>query len=325
MSTVQTLEVSGYQVVQFLGSGACSTIWRIRDCRTEKHYALKRVVKRHSGDFRFLEQALNEYDVGYRLDHPNLRHMVELRRIKSWLQLKEIHIIMELCEGQTVQENRPKSVLEALRIFMQVGAGLAYINAQGFVHADMKPNNILVGPDGNIKIIDFGQSCPLGTVKQRIQGTPDFIAPEQVQRHPLDARTDVFNFGASLFWTLAGRPIPTTLPSHKSSSLLADLAPTPLDQINPEVPAPLSKLVCDCIELHPSRRPNSMTDVIARMGLIEHKMLRDVQKAQENGKPAAPAAATAAATGPQSPHVDIDIPDILSSEDTAIGPSIQFE
>lgn len=317
MSTVQTLEVPGYQVMQFLGSGACSTIWRIRDCRTDKHYALKRVVKRHSGDYRFLEQAINEYDVGSKLDHPNLRHMVELRRIKHWLAVRELHLIMELCEGRTVQDSRPKDVLDVLRIFIQVGAGLAYINSQGFVHADMKPNNVLVGPDGSIKIIDFGQSCPIGTVKKRIQGTPDFIAPEQVDRLPLDARTDVFNFGASLYWTLAGRAIPTTLPSPKSSLLLKDMAVQPLDQVNPDVPPPLSKLVIDCIERNLKRRPASMNEVVSRLGLIEHKIMRDAQKATE--------ATDAAGTGPSNGNDDSDGPKFPPLDDLDLGPSIQVD
>ena len=284
MDSVQTLEVPGYQVLQFLGSGGCSTIWRIRDSQTTVVYALKRVVKRHAGDGRFLEQALNEYEVASQLDHPSLRKTISIRRIKQWLSLRELHLIMEICEGQTVQDKRPTSIIEILNIFSQVAAGLVYMNAQGFVHADMKPNNIVVASDGTVKIIDLGQSCRLGTVKARIQGTPDFIAPEQVHRRPLDARTDVFNFGASLYWTLAGKAIPTVLPKHNGSTLLSDLAATPLERINPAVPAALSKLVSDCIEMAPSRRPASMGEVSGRVGLILTKLTRDETRANGNGK-----------------------------------------
>ena len=279
MGISQTLEVPGYQVVEFLGSGACSTIWRIKDCQTGQFYALKRVVKRNTSDVRFLEQAMNEYNVASELEHPVLRRMFRARKIKRWMRVKEIHLIMEFCEGQTVQDNRPTQVVEVLRIFEQVAAGLAYMNSQGFVHADMKPNNILVAPSGRIKIIDFGQSCRVGTIKTRIQGTPDFIAPEQVRRRPLNARTDVFNFGASLYWTLAGKPIPTILPKTSGSTLLADLAASPLEQSNANVPASLNKLVIDCIDLHQSRRPSSMSEVAGRLGMIAHKMNRDAVRA----------------------------------------------
>jgi len=276
MASPQTLEVPGYQVIEFLGSGARSTIWRIRDRQTHRQFALKRVVKRNSGDSRFLEQAINEYEVGRNVDHDVIRRMYRIRRVKHWLSLREVHLVMELCEGKTIQEQRPTSIQETLRIFSHVAQGLAAMNARRYVHADIKPNNIIVAPDGTVKVIDLGQSCPLGTVKERIQGTPDFIAPEQVHRRPLDARTDVFNFGAALYWTLSGRPIPTILPKSETSiTLMKDLAVPDVEQFNPEVPPPLAKLVKECVEMSPARRPPSMAEVYARIDLILHQTSRN--------------------------------------------------
>jgi serine/threonine-protein kinase len=262
------LEIPGFQVVQFLGSGARSTIWQIRDRQTNQSFALKRVVKRHISDLRFLEQAINEYKVASGLDHPVIRKIYRLRRIKRWLSLREVHLVMEMCEGVTVQSSRPKSVPEVMRVFAEVAKALAYMNARGFVHADTKPNNILVGPDGTVKIIDLGQSCPIGTVKVRIQGTPDFIAPEQVHRRPLDARTDVFNLGASLYWTLTDKAIPTVLPKQGGINIMTDQAIVPPEEHNPQVPASLSKLVTDCIRTNPAHRPANLDDVANRLSLI---------------------------------------------------------
>lgn len=272
MSTSQTLEVPGFQVVQYLGSGARSTIWQIRESQTNKLFALKRVVKRSVNDVRFLEQAINEFEVASRFEHPVIRRVFSMRRIKHWLSLREIHLIMEMCEGQTIQDNPPTTFLDAIDIFVQVAEGLAYMNAHGFVHSDMKPNNIIVGADAKVKIIDLGQSCPIGTVKTRIQGTPDFIAPEQVHRRPLDARTDVYNFGAALYWTLVRKPIPTVLPKKGQHMTITDLNVTPPDEANPSVPSPLSKMVMDCIELRPSKRPDSMQDIASRLSLIGHTL-----------------------------------------------------
>ncbi len=280
MSGTQTLEVPGCQVVQFLGSGARSTIWHIRDIDTNESFALKRVVRRQSDDDKFLAQATNEYEVGSQLDHPGVRHIYRIKRVKRWLTLREIHLIMELCEGKSVQEVRPEDIQEVLRIFVEVAAAVGYMNAMGFVHADMKPNNIVLAPDGKVKIIDLGQSCPLGTIKERIQGTPDFIAPEQVQRRPLDARTDVFNFGASLYWTLTGKPIPTILPKKGSVTMLKDLHVKPPEQLNAEVPPSLSKLVMDCVEMHPPNRPTSMGELGKRLDLIAHAIKRNKQAEQ---------------------------------------------
>lgn len=272
MSKTRTLEIPGHQVLRFLGNGAGSTLWVIREQSDGETLALKRVVRREAEDQRFIDQALNEYEVGRQLDHPAVRRIFRLRKRKRWLSLNEVQLIMEYCHGSTLQESRPEEIAEVLRIFLHVADAVAYVNSRGFVHADMKPNNIIVAPDGTVKIIDFGQSCPLGTAKRRVQGTPDFIAPEQVKRLPLDSRTDVFNFGASLYWTLTGKPVPTVLPRKGSGGTIQASAGrlTPPEDHNPEVPHALSRLVLDCIQPNPARRPESMADVLSRLKLIAH-------------------------------------------------------
>ena len=277
MSSTPTLELPGYQVIQFLGSGARSTIWEVRNIATDEVVAIKRVVKRTSEDTRFLDQAINEYEVGSQFNHPAIRKILELQRVRRWMSIKEVRVVMEYAQGQSIQQSRPTSVPEAVRIFLEVGEALGHMNAKGFVHADTKPNNIIVSKDQTVKVIDFGQSCPIGTVKARIQGTPDFIAPEQVHRRPLDGRTDVFNFGATLYWTLAGRPIPTVLPKEGSLTLKNGQRIPPVEQFNPDVPKLLSKLIADCVELNPVQRPTSMNEVVSRLTLISRQMGRDTE------------------------------------------------
>lgn len=277
MTATQTLEVPGYQVVQFLGSGARSTIWEVRDSRTGESFALKRVVKRQGSDDKFLAQAINEHNVGSSLDHEGIRRIYSINRVKRWLSLKEIHLVMELCEGQTIQESRPTDIIEVMRIFSAVAGAVAYMNAKGFVHADMKPNNIVIAPNGEVKVIDLGQSCRIGTIKERIQGTPDFIAPEQVYRRPLDARTDIFNLGAAMYWTLTAKPITTVLPKKGNLTMKSDLYVKPPEQINPAVPTMLSHLVTDCVDQHPQNRPVSMTEIATRLDLLAHTLKRTEQ------------------------------------------------
>ena len=272
MSTAETLKIPGYQIVQYLGSGARSTIWEVRNSKTGETFALKRVVKHQHSDVRFLDQATNEYTVGSHFNHPRVRRVFRLRRVKKWLSVQELHLFMEFCVGVSLQESRPTDVREVVRIFQEAAEGLAHINTCGYVHADMKPNNIIVAPDGGVKIIDLGQSCPMGTVKKRIQGTPDFIAPEQVGRLPLDARTDVFNFGAAMYWTLSGTAISTAIPKRNVGAFKNDDPPATLEELNPDVPAPLSKMIADCIVANPSRRPDSMNAIIPRLDLIADKM-----------------------------------------------------
>jgi eukaryotic-like serine/threonine-protein kinase len=273
--------VPGHKIVQLLGNGARSTIWQIRHIATGKYFALKRVVKRERSDVRFIEQVEVEYANAAKLDHPNLRKIHNLRRIRKWLSVSEVHLMMEYCEGETIQNARPQDVARVVRIFSTVAEVLEHMNSRGVIHADTKPNNILLTANDEVKVIDLGQSCPAGTVKERIQGTPDFIAPEQVHRQPLDTRTDVFNFGASLYWTLTGRAIPTVLPQNDTIREKREHVLHPISELNPDVPPSLTKLVEDCIEQLPSRRPASMKDVVSRLGLVSLTMKRKAQEAAD--------------------------------------------
>ena len=263
------LHVNGYQVMDYLGRGARSTIWRVRERTRNRFYALKRVYRQPGDDDRFFNQAVNEFEIARRFDHPGLRKYYRLRRVRRWFATHELHLFMELCEGQTCQARRPEEITRAATIFLEAARALTHVHRCGYVHGDIKPNNIIIADDGTVKIIDFGQSCPIGTVKDRIQGTPDFIAPEQVHRRPLDARTDVFNFGAALYWTLTAKAIPTVLPKNGNTvQLVSDLAVTPPDELNSNVPPAMNRLVLDCIEFTPTRRPQTMSEVAARLDLI---------------------------------------------------------
>lgn len=273
------LRISGYEVLEYLGSGARSTIWRVRKRRTNRFFALKRVFKQNGDDDRFFDQAENEFEVAAKFDHPAIRKYYNLRRVRKWFKVQELHLMMELCHGSSCQGDRPTDMVRIAEIFLVVAQALAYMHSRGFVHADIKPNNIIVSDDGVVKIIDFGQSCRIGMVKERIQGTPDFIAPEQVLRRPLDGRTDVFNFGATLYWTLTGRAIPTLLPKAGAGiQLLNDMRVTPPEELNPGVPPSLSRLALDCVETKSARRPQSAKDVITRLDLIVHTLTRNERR-----------------------------------------------
>jgi serine/threonine protein kinase len=283
-TTSGSLQVPGHKIVQLLGNGARSTIWQIRNMSTGKFYALKRVVKRERNDFRYIEQVETEYTNAHKLDHPNLRKIYNLRRIRKWLAVSEVHLMMEYCQGDTIQNTRPQEISRVVEIFSTVAEVLEHMNSRGIVHADTKPNNILIMPNDEVKVIDLGQSCDVGTVKERIQGTPDFIAPEQVHRQPLDSRTDVYNFGASLYWTLTGRAIPSVLPQTDSIQEQRTHGLHPIAEINPATPPALIKLVEDCIEQLPSRRPGSMKEVVSRLGLVTITMKRKAQEADPAGR-----------------------------------------
>jgi serine/threonine-protein kinase len=267
-----TNTLSGFTIGEHIGSGARSSIYVVNELATGKNYALKRVVKRDSRDHRYFEQVYNEFAVSSRTDHPALRRSFRLWKVRKFLRVRELLLLMEHARGQTIEESKPNDLVQTAAIFLDVARGLEALHHMGYVHADIKPNNIIVGPDGSVKIIDFGQSCPIGYVKPRIQGTPDYIAPEQVRRLPLDQRTDVFNLGATLYWVLTGRPFPTLLPSrrHNGIELVHERAAVMPHEANPLLPASLSRLVMDCVQSNPTSRPADMREVIARLEVVQH-------------------------------------------------------
>jgi eukaryotic-like serine/threonine-protein kinase len=161
-------------------------------------------------------------------------------------------------------------VHETIGVFIQVAQGLAALHGAGFIHCDLKPGNVLVNDAGQAKVIDFGQACGPGTVKERIQGTPDFISPEQVKCQPVTARTDVFNLGATMYWTLARRSIPTlyTLNRGENSFLVDDRIASPRE-IDPKVPEPVSNLVMECVRTNPEKRPADMKELARRLEIVE--------------------------------------------------------
>jgi len=264
--------IAGYNVLAVLGYGASSTIYAVQEPKDGQVYALKRVIRKEPADQKFIDQALNEYRIASQLDHPVIRKMFKLRRKRALLATAEIMLLMELVDGRNLVQQRPPTLSELVRVFIEVAGGLIAMHKAGYVHADLKPNNILVTEEGHVKIIDFGQSCPVGTIKQRIQGTPDYIAPEQVKRKPLDARTDVFNFGATMYWCVTDRHIPTLIPKTEASvTLKQDMEVKAPKDINDRIPFALNNLILDCLRSRPADRPDTMSDVRGRLELALHQ------------------------------------------------------
>ena len=267
-----------YDVIDVLGEGAKSTIYRVVDPATGRQLALKHVKRVDAKDLRFVEQIENEYAISKQFSHPNLRRSFDLKVIKTmFVKVSEVYLTMELFEGRTLDVRPPTNLMETVQTFIQTCNGLKAMHAMGYVHADLKPNNILRSDLGEVKLIDFGQSCKVGTVKERIQGTPDYIAPEQVARRPITVQTDVFNLGATIYWTLTGRTIPTLYTVNKqgeNSFLLDSKIDTP-QQLNPKVPTPLSNLVMECVATNPKKRPADMDAVLTRLELAKHVLLKE--------------------------------------------------
>lgn len=265
-------EVEGLRVLAELGRGAASIIYLVQDPKTKQIWALKHVQKIEPKDDRFLDQAISEYEIARTLDHPAIRRIEKCVKKGSLLRTNELYLIMELVDGVALDKAPPQTFEQAVAVFEQVALALHHMHEKGWVHADMKPNNIVVCADGMAKIIDLGQSCKIDTVKERIQGTPDYIAPEQVHRRPITPKTDIYNLGATMYWLLTRTKVPTALASGDSliSKLDDELIekPKPASELNKRIHPKLSELIMQCVEIDPDARPASMKVVADRLNLI---------------------------------------------------------
>ena len=278
MSTnrTQPRKIGTYTILAKLGEGAASTLYAVQNPKTKQVSALKHVEKTDEKSQRFLDQVEQEYAIGSKLDHPSIRKITKLIRHRKMFKVTAVSMIMELVDAMTLDQQLPKNHGQAVDIFIQIAGGLAHMHERGFVHADIKPNNVLIGEGNTVKIIDLGQACATGTIKKRIQGTPGYMAPEQAHRSEITPKTDIYNFGAMMYWILVGEVIPTALPPKNAQDGLLTGAvdtddislPEPPHTRNPRIHPLLSKQIMDCIHPLQDDRPESMQSVVNRLELI---------------------------------------------------------
>ena len=269
------MELFGYKVLGRLGEGAASVLYAVQESKTGQVWALKHVTKQTDKQQRFLDQVEQEHEIGSKLDHPNLRRIERMHRKRKRFRTVEVGLLMEFVDAPGLDESKPETVLKCVRIFEKIAHGMHHMHEKGFVHADMKPTNVLVN-DLDVKVIDLGQACPIGTAKKRIQGTPGYIAPEQAHRRRITPQTDIYNLGATMYWVLSGKVIPTALPPRSeqtglySGAVDAERIPPPaaLHERNTKIPESLSELILECVRVPRAARPDSMDGVATNLKVI---------------------------------------------------------
>jgi serine/threonine protein kinase len=279
-----------YEVLEPIGQGAGSSIYCVSHPITKQLYALKHVVRKNEKDERFIEQLEAEFEVGSKVTSPHLRRSIDLKINRTLLRRSiDAALILELFDGISLEQQTPRELTEIVNVFIQTAQGLQALHQIGYVHCDLKPNNILRdNATGKVKVIDLGQAAKIGAVKTRIQGTPDYMAPEQVKCLPMTVKTDVFNFGATIYFCLAGKKLPTlfNIKKGENSFLVDSKIETPRD-LNPLIPEPMSNMVMECVRTNPAKRPEDMAELIRRLEIIEHTLHRDARKHAQAADPMA--------------------------------------
>ena len=231
-------------------------------------YALKVVPVAKAREKKYLAQARQEFRVGQMLDHPHLVKIHAIETETDWLvRPKRVKLLIEYVAGQTLDYLAAPTLGALLPVFEAVASAVAYMHERGVVHADLKPNNIMLGP-GAIKVIDFGLARIDGETPDRLQGTPEYMAPETTSRKIVNELTDIYNFGATMYRLLTGVHPPSsvgTLPLTERAFRERLRSPC---EVNASIPLGVGELMEACLSYKPEDRPQAMREVHDRLKRI---------------------------------------------------------
>lgn len=253
--------IGSFQILGTLGKGAHSSILHIRRTSDGKQYALKVVPIASKEEKKFLDQARDEFRIVQMLNHPNIVKIYNLELQRDWLfRVRKVHMLLEFVNGKTLDTIPRLSVPRLVQVFEKVASALVHMHRRGVIHADLKPNNILLSRSGEVKVIDFGLAWTKGESKDRVQGTPEYMAPEQARQNIATEQSDIYNFGATMYRLVTWRLPPSTLQPGMSSKLFAQLL-HPVDEYTPSAPQELRDLIHRCLAYKPEQRPQRVSQV----------------------------------------------------------------
>jgi eukaryotic-like serine/threonine-protein kinase len=261
-----------YALIRKLGSGGTGTVYEAENLVVGKKIAIKLMNPEAFAEPNSQERFVTEARAAARISHANVVDIHDLGVTKQGVP----YLVMELLRGETLEEvidtRGPLSASYACELFMQVLAGLSAAHAQGIVHCDLKPGNVLVThprPDRPlVKVLDFGIARGVEAAQQRqevVMGTPIYMSPEQVTGEPVDFRSDVYQACAMLFAMLAGTD-PFEGPTARDvMKLVARGRSKDLSALVPELPSELLQIVRDGMALSPQERIQSAEELAERL------------------------------------------------------------
>ncbi|HTI49564.1 MAG TPA: FHA domain-containing serine/threonine-protein kinase, partial [Planctomycetaceae bacterium] len=278
--------IDQYKVLEILGVGGMACLYLALDLESGQQVALKVLSDRHKTDAGMLARLKLEARAGKKLSHSSLIHTYGIHRTDD--VFGEAHyLVMEYVEGINLEElinlHGPVPWQQAADFARQAAAGLHHAHANGMVHRDVKPGNLLVDAEGCIKILDFGLAL-IDTAEDEefslamifghsCLGTADYIAPEQtVDSFAVDARADIYSLGCTLYVALTGKlPFPIASSCQKLEGHRSRPAP-PLRGIVPEVPAELAAVVERMMAKRPDERYQTMAEVVEALTPFTRRM-----------------------------------------------------
>jgi len=272
-----------YEILEILGEGGMAFVYKARDTQLERFVAIKTLKPNYVNQETFVERFKREAKTAANLNHPNIV------QIFDWGIEDEPYFVMEYIEGNTltsiIAKNRTISLSDILFIGAQVSNGLHAAHQKGLVHRDIKPGNIMITPDGKVKVTDFGivslQNEESDITKTgSILGTASYISPEQAQGKPVSIESDLYSLGTVLYELIAGKP-PFTgdTPISTATKHLTE-KPEKLSSFRRDLPKGVENTIMKMLEKATYDRFKSAEDV--RATLLQQRKSLQSEQTREN-------------------------------------------
>jgi eukaryotic-like serine/threonine-protein kinase len=247
-----------YQLLERLGAGGMSDVFRARDLMLERSVAIKVLHEDYSNDEAFQQRFRQEARAAANLSHPNIVTVHDFG-----LDHGQLFLVMEYIPGKdlkTILRQRGRfSVDEAIPLMVQACAGIGYAHRAGLVHCDVKPHNMIVTPDARLKVTDFGIARALSTIMPDeradvVWGSPQYFSPEQATGEAPSPASDVYSLGVVLYEVLTGA-LPFTAPtSEELARMHLEAQPIPPSEYVPDIPTALEQIVLKVLSKEPAAR-----------------------------------------------------------------------
>lgn len=274
MTTTLGILNDRYQLEQTLGTGGMAIVYKAKDLMLERYVAVKALREDFSQDVAFRERFRQEAKAAANLSHPNIVTVHDFG-----LDQKHLFIVMEYMPGTDlktlIKQKERFSVSEALELMIQACSGVGYAHRAGLVHCDIKPHNMLVTPEGRLKVTDFGIARALSTISpdersEVVWGSPHYFSPEQASGLPPSPASDVYSLGVILYEMLTGRLPFIASDSAELARMHREDLPVAPRYFNTSIPAKLEEIILKVLSKEPSARYRT-ADQLGRllMGLYE--------------------------------------------------------
>lgn len=266
------LLLGNYRVLERIGVGGMGVVYKAEHLRLPRLAAIKVLSCGMENEDNLLDRFFFEMESIARLNHPNIVSAIDAGVACSpSADVNSLYyFVMEFVPGQNLEElvrdNGPMDLLKAADVIYQVAAAMSEAHRQDLVHRDLKPSNVLVTPEGQAKLLDFGLARHFNsrlTEPGTVLGTLDYLPPEQAEdATSVDERADIFSLGGTFFWCLTGHP-----PFPSRGNIVLDMAARMTEaaysvhKYRPEVPVPLADLIARMLATQPKDRPTSVEEV----------------------------------------------------------------